>query len=95
MRLFSGLTDDETGFDFMFDLVPELVRVGGALSATPRHTNQLLPLLPSGPGGVYNLSLRGNQQGHHSKLAKRGRIIHDFRDNEKTWSQSDLRLSKK
>ena len=24
--------------------------------------NQLLPLLPSGPGGVYNVSLRGDRQ---------------------------------
>jgi len=32
-----------------------------ALPATSRHTNQLLPLLPSGPGGVYNLSLREDQ----------------------------------
>ena len=32
------------------------------LPATPRHMSQLLPLLPSGPGGVYNLSLRGDRQ---------------------------------
>ena len=30
--------------------------------AAPRHMNQLLPLLPSGPGGVHNLSLRGDRQ---------------------------------
>lgn len=32
------------------------------LPATPRHMSQLLPLLPSGPGGVHSLSLRGDQQ---------------------------------
>jgi hypothetical protein len=28
------------------------------------HTNQLLPLLPSGPDGVHNLLLQGDQRGH-------------------------------
>src|SRR5690625_7979384 len=32
------------------------------LSATPRHMSQQLPLLPSGPGGVHCLSLRGDRQ---------------------------------
>ena len=32
------------------------------LPATPRHMNQPLPLLPSGPDGVHNLSLRGDRQ---------------------------------
>jgi hypothetical protein len=36
-----------------------------ALPATPRHPNHSLPLLPSGPGGVYELSSRGDRQGHH------------------------------
>ena len=30
------------------------------MQATPRHTNPLLPLLPSGPDGVHSLSLRGD-----------------------------------
>src|SRR5690606_28282577 len=34
--------------------------------ATPRHTNQQLPLLPSGPGGVHHLSLRGDRADHHN-----------------------------
>src|SRR5690606_29398388 len=32
------------------------------LPATPRHMPQLLPLLPSGPDGVHNLTLRGDRQ---------------------------------
>jgi len=32
------------------------------LPATPRHMSLLLPLLPSGPGGVYSVSLRGDRQ---------------------------------
>ena len=39
-----------------------------AFPATPRHTNQSLPLLPSGPGGVYDLSLRGDQKDHHNRI---------------------------
>jgi len=39
------------------------------LPATPRHMSQSLPLLPSGPGGVRNLSLRGDQQSHHNLSA--------------------------
>ena len=31
--------------------------------ATSRHTSPSLPLLPSGPGGVHNLSLREDQGG--------------------------------
>ncbi len=34
-------------------------------SATPRRSNLLLPLLPSRPGGVYNISPRGNRCAHH------------------------------
>jgi len=30
--------------------------------ALTRHTHQLLPLLPSGPDGVHNLTLRGDQR---------------------------------
>jgi len=33
------------------------------LPATPRHMTSLLPLLPSGPGGVHSWSLRGDRQG--------------------------------
>ena len=31
-----------------------------------RRPNQMLPLLPSGPGGVHNISSRGNQVGYHN-----------------------------
>jgi len=34
-------------------------------TATLRHTHQLLPLLPSGPGGVHDLALRRDRVGHH------------------------------
>jgi len=36
--------------------------------ATPRHTGQPLPLLPSGPGGVRDLPLRGDRWGHPDEL---------------------------
>jgi hypothetical protein len=32
--------------------------------ATPRHPNHSLPLLPSGPGGICELSSRGNRRSH-------------------------------
>ncbi len=35
--------------------------MAAVLPATSRHMNRLLPLLPSGPGGVHNLSLREDQ----------------------------------
>src|SRR5487761_61458 len=35
--------------------------------ATPRHPNLSLPLLPSGPGGVCELSSRGDRRGHHRR----------------------------
>src|ERR1700754_863501 len=38
------------------------------LPATPRHPSRPLPLLPSGPGGVYGLSSRGDRQGHHKDV---------------------------
>ncbi len=38
------------------------------LKATPRHMSRLLRLLPSGPGRVHRVSLRGDQKGHHRKL---------------------------
>lgn len=42
--------------------------MGGDLTShTPAH-NLLLPLLPSGPGGVYRSSLRGDRLDHHSSL---------------------------
>ena len=39
------------------------------IPATSRHTNLLLPLLPSGPGGVYSVSLREDRYNHHYNLA--------------------------
>ncbi|GAB4261654.1 MAG: hypothetical protein Kow0065_12250 [Methylomicrobium sp.] len=36
------------------------------LPAASRHTNPLLPLLPSGPGGVYSVSLREDRHGYHN-----------------------------
>lgn len=42
--------------------------MGGDLTShTPAH-NLLLPLLPSGPGGVYRSLLRGDRLDHHSSL---------------------------
>ncbi len=40
---------------------------GNLTSHTPAH-NLLLPLLPSGPGGVYRSLLRGDRLDHHSSL---------------------------
>lgn len=37
------------------------------LLAKPRHIIDLLPLLPSGPGGVHRVQLRSHQQGYHRK----------------------------
>ena len=34
-------------------------------AATPRHMSRLLRLLPSGPGRVHRVSLRGDRKGHH------------------------------
>ena len=43
----------------------KFLRMAATSLATPRHMNPLLPLLPSGPGGVRNVSLRGDQRDHH------------------------------
>ena len=43
---------------------------GWDLPATPRHTSQSLPLLPSGPGGIRDVSLRGDQQVPITKWAR-------------------------
>ncbi len=46
--------------------------------ATSRHTNLLLPLLTSVPGGVHSVSLRENRYNYHndvSRLAEDPRII--------------------
>ncbi len=37
--------------------------------ADPRHPNQRLPLLPSGPGGICHLSSRGTDGDHHGSHA--------------------------
>jgi hypothetical protein len=43
-------------------------KIGGDLTShTPAH-NLLLPLLPSGPGGVDRSSLRGDRLDHHCSL---------------------------
>jgi len=42
--------------------------MGGARTRYTQHPNPLLPLLPSGPGGVCNFSSLGNRCKHH-KLA--------------------------
>jgi hypothetical protein len=45
-----------------------IFRNGGNLTShTPAH-NVLLPLLPSGPGGVHRLLLRGDRLDHHKNL---------------------------
>ena len=36
--------------------------------AHPRHTLRLLPLLPSGPGGIHRTMLRGYQWSHQSQI---------------------------
>jgi len=36
--------------------------------AHPRHTMYLLPLLPSGPGGVHSTKLRGYQWSHQARI---------------------------
>ncbi len=36
--------------------------------AHPRHTLKLLPLLPSGPGGVHSTILRGYQWSHQLQI---------------------------
>ena len=41
--------------------------------ATSRHPNHSLPLLPSGPGGVCELSSRENRRGHHRVTLMWGR----------------------
>ncbi len=47
-----------------------------ARTATPRHMYQQLPLLPSGPGGVHCLTLRGDRPGHPKSPALEGlRIV--------------------
>ena len=43
--------------------------MAAAPPATPRHPNHSLPLLPSGPGGVCELSSRGDRRGHHGRQA--------------------------
>ena len=47
-------------------------------SATPRHMSRLLRLLPSGPGRVHRVSLRGDRKGHHrgfkNKFLKAGEL---------------------
>ena len=39
--------------------------------ATLRHPSHLLPLLPSGPGGVHKLSSRRHQRSHHKTCSHR------------------------
>lgn len=49
-----------------------LAENGGTSTNDPRHPLRLLPLLPSGPGGVYNALLRGANGG--TILANRYRV---------------------
>ncbi len=59
--------------------------IGGNLTShTPAH-NLLLPLLPSGPGGVHRSLLRGDRLDHHRGLqslntSQEARIINIFRE---------------
>jgi hypothetical protein len=63
----SGRVPDVAGLVVRQDVSPlTRKRVGPPASPTPAHTSQL-PLLPSGPGGVCCLALRGNRQGCHSE----------------------------
>lgn len=43
--------------------------------ATPRHMYELLPLLPSGPGGVHRCTLRRDRQTHHKDIIPARAII--------------------
>ena len=63
----SSNTRDSKWANTLEEKIQEGIKVATP-SATPRHTHQSLPLLPSRPGGVHNLALRGNQKGHHNRL---------------------------
>ncbi len=43
-------------------LVQRFINGRRPMPTLPRHSNPLLPLLPSGPGGVHNFTLRGDRQ---------------------------------
>jgi len=43
--------------------------------AHPRHTLWLLPLLPSGPGGIHRTMLRGYQWSHQLQIIQEFFII--------------------
>jgi len=58
---------------FLNDLSKQLSNFGqkkATPSAHPRHTLNLLPLLPSGPGGIRSTMLRGYQWSHQKRLYK-------------------------
>ncbi len=42
--------------------------------ATPMRPSPLLPLLPSGPGGVHSMSPLGDQAGHHRAAYATGKL---------------------
>lgn len=44
-------------------------------SAHPRHTLNLLPLLPSGPGGIHRTMLRGYQWSHQLQIIQEFFVI--------------------
>ncbi len=50
-------------------------------SAHPRHTSNLLPLLPSGPGGIHRTMLRGYQWSHRMRLYKDFLILQPLSQN--------------
>ena len=64
--------------------------------ATPRHPNHSLPLLPSGPGGVCELSSRGDRRGHHRRGllqpgAPAGAVAHFFQLAERAGFEPAIR----
>ena len=61
--------NDDSGFVGRSRVSASLLVV--APPATLRHPSHLLPLLPSGPGGVHKLSSRRHQRSHHKTCSHR------------------------
>ena len=61
--------------------------------ATSRHPNHSLPLLPSGPGGICELSSREDRRSHHENFAIRpdGSGMRALRETTGTGGESGIR----
>ena len=67
-------------------------KMEAAPPAAPRHPNHSLPLLPSGPGGICELSSRGDRRSHHRLLMLQlRRQQHDARNYRKTGGEGGIR----